>query len=124
MVIRGGKRHGQRSIIRVYTRRSFRGRHAHVLRDEQPAVSYHIVRAVWETAPPRDRGEKKEREEGSEKGRPRRGRKRKGRERKKRGRGNDSERGGVAFNQSLASKCTVHVYVYCGGRKGERRGGK
>lgn len=61
MVIRGGKRHGQRSIIRVYTRRSFRGRHAHVLRDEQPAVSYHIVRAVWETAPPRDRGEEGER---------------------------------------------------------------
>lgn len=31
------------------------------------------------------------------------------------------ERGRVAFNQSLASKCTVHVYVYKeeGGRKGE-----
>lgn len=25
------------------------------------AVSYHIVRAVWETAPPRDRGREKER---------------------------------------------------------------
>jgi len=45
---------------RAYTRRSFLNRHAHVLRDERPpSVSYHIVRAVWETAPhPRDRGER------------------------------------------------------------------
>jgi len=65
-------------------------------------------------AAPRDKGEgKRERERDRE-----RERKRKGRERKKGGRGNDSERGGVAFNQSLASKCTVHVYVYCGGWEG------
>lgn len=94
--------------MRAYTRvyiRSFRSRHAHVLRDEQPpSVSYHIVRAVWETARRRGRdiGErKKESKRGCEREEGRRKRER-------------LERGEVAFNQSPASKCTayIHVYVY------------
>lgn len=46
-------------------------------------------------------------------------------EKRERGRGNDSKRGEVAFNQSPASKCTVHVYtVYTAGGKGEEGSGE
>lgn len=111
----------QRSIIRVYTRRSFSPWPARTRAARRAtAVSYHIVRAVWETAPSRDGGGWGKREkERDEKGDCRE-RRREGRERKKRGRGNDSERGEVAFNQSPASKCTVHVYVYRGGERRAR----
>lgn len=79
------------------------------------AVSYHIVYASVQCGKPRrvetqteregerDSRQAEENEEEEEEGTARR-RKRK-RERL----------GGVAFNQSPASKCTVHVYVYTAG---------
>ena len=77
------------------------------------AVSYHISSA--QCGKPRRRKTEEERErEGGRGERKDRGEE----EKRKRER---LERGRVAFNQSLASKCTVHVYVYKeeGGRKGE-----
>lgn len=93
----------------MYTRRSFRiaGTHTCCATSRAVAigrlVSHISVRIVWETAPSKERhgGEKeKERLTVAERG-------------KKEGEGKRLECGGVAFNQSLASKCTVHVYVYC-----------
>lgn len=45
-------------------------------------------------------------------------------EKRERGRGNDSKRGEVAFNQSPASKCTVHVYTVYTARGGKGEGGR
>lgn len=119
MVIRGGKRHGKgASSACIRAGHSLRGRHAHVLRDEQPPSR---ITSSAQCGKPRRRetgGGKREKERDG-KG-DCRGRRREGRERKKRGRGNDSERGEVAFNQSPASKCTVHVYVYRGGERRAR----
>lgn len=47
-------------------------------------------------------------------------------EKRERGRGNDSKRGEVAFNQSPASKCTVYtctVYTARGGKGGREEEG-
>jgi len=103
------------ACIRV---RPFRSRHAHVLRDE-PSCSDRSSRITSSVQCGKPRRRERERE------RKRKMRKRRrvswrppkeeeeGRERKERGRGKRLECGGVAFNQSPASKCTVHVYVYC-----------
>lgn len=72
-------------------------------------VSHRVrVRAVWETAPRRDTDRERETRQAEENEEEEEGTARRRKRKRER-------LGEVAFNQSPASKCTVHVYVYTAG---------